>query len=234
VPDDPTKKQSLSATSRTSTQPTKKQTQPQEKECGNLLYLTNPASYTYDTKIGDSVLKEKVIIGGMVEYGLMSLLQTLNGREPDLTKLGVKQRALGDSYLDLASTVSRGDGAAAAETFDKKALFVMFANIKAHVSKEDAAKDFDVSMLENTKLICNAEVDTLEFAQSVSSTATQSMPEPVAAGAAAGAAASYGGALKSSRIKKYLTSRIKQYTLKRLNKSGHKSIYSRRSRKYQA
>ena len=239
IPKEPTKRQSIKS-SRPSTQATTKPTQPQEKECGNLLYLTNPASYTYDTKIGDSILKEKVVIGGMVEYGLMSLLQKLNGREPDLTKLLVKTRPAGETYLDLALPVSQGDGAAAAvNPLDKKALFVMFANIKAHVRKEDAAKDYDDSMLENIKLICNAEVDTLEFAQSVSSTAAQPMREPAGAGYGDGdgdgaGAGLNGGALKSSRIKKYLTSRMKQYTLKRLNKSGHKSIYSRRSRKYQA
>jgi hypothetical protein len=217
--------------------------------CDNLLYLgDNAARYTYNTKIGETLLTETVIMGGMFEYGLMSILQKLNGREPDLSKLQVKAGSSG-SYLDLASDTKKDEGAgaatAAAEPGATKAMFVMFANINAQVSQADAEREYNPSILENIKLICNDDADTLDFAQSVSSTsAGQVSNAPGAGSEAEGAAAAFGGAIKHyrdrdrdrdrDRAKKYLTSRRRKHTLKQLSISQPNSIYSRKSRKYKS
>ena len=195
----------------------------QHSPCDNLLYLNdNSARYTYDTRIGNITLKETVVMGGMFDYKLMGLLQKLNERTEDLRKLQFKNSKDGNyRYLDLGIT-------------PPKSMFVMFANMKAHVSKDDAKKDYnpnDNTLLENIKLICNAEADTLDFAQSVSSTAAE---RPAVAAAAAAEGGSRKGVIKPFRINKYLTSRMRKHTLKRLGKSRHHSIYSRRSKKYQS
>ena len=43
--------------------------------------------YTYDFEIGGTKLTEEVIMGGMKNYMLLSLLQRLNNRETNLDKL---------------------------------------------------------------------------------------------------------------------------------------------------
>jgi hypothetical protein len=221
--------------------------------CGNLLYLSDKvARYTYNTKIGETLLTETVIMGGMIDYGLMRILQKLNGREPDLSKLQVKA-GKSASYLDLASITKKDEGAGAAAAAAEaepgaakaeatKAMFVMFANIKAQVSKADADKVYNDNMLENIKLICNAEADTLDFAQSVSSTGAEIKPNAgvgtgdgmYTEGGAAAVLPRSGGAIKHYRVKKYLTSRRRKYTLKRLGMAQPNLIYSRRSRKYKS
>ena len=200
--------------------------QPDEKKfkcnttsCSNLLNDgVDVAKYQLAFKIGTKDLIEEVKMGGMQDYHLLKILQELRGiSNEQFDKFKTSQTQY--TYPDLAFTTK------------PNARFIMFANMKAHAKKEDVEKTLDKlqqdkELIENIKLICNAEIDTLEFAHSVASTTTGS-PISVAAFASAS-----GGAIKYSKAKKYLTSRMRKRTLKRLCKIKYNSIYSRMSKKY--
>lgn len=197
--------------------------------CSNLLDdKEDVAKYSFDFQMGERKLIEEVKMGGMKEYHLLKILQELRGIQNenfDILKTSTTSQSQ-YTYPDLGFTPR------------PNARFIMFANMKAHAKKEDVAKTLsanqsDNELIENIKLICNAEIDTLEFAHSVASTTTGN-PVSIVRGAAAVAALSSGGAIKyyNSRDKKYLTFRRRKHTLKRLGQIKQNSIYSRKSKKY--
>ena len=197
-------------------------------QCNNLLEYNaqNPeqvAKYTYDFVIGETRLTEEVIMGCMKDYILLSLLQSLNNRQTDLGTLEKKQ-IIQDStsnyyILDLDSYNPALP--------KSNSMFVMFANMRVYKDIGDKTKnssliDSNKTLKSNLQLICTAETDTLEFAQSISSTVVASLP--IVSG---GNLRRYSKPIRG----KYRKVRCNK-TLKKHAKSRMQSTYSRRSRKY--
>jgi hypothetical protein len=135
--------------------------------------LKQPKIYTVDTDIIDNnkqtiKLQERVNMGEMETYRLLSVLQDLAQSNPTLSALWDENK----KYLDIMKST---DG----NTSALGAIFVMFTNIKVFLDKETdyiTSKDNEKLKPELNKL-CTAEFDTLEFAESISS-ATRSKPPP--------------------------------------------------------
>jgi len=177
-------------------------------------------------------LKEKINIGQMKNYKLLSVLQDLAGESNLEDSLGYKEVKDKDNkvlyrYLDLLSKPKITDGV--------KSLFIMFTNLKIFRDNEKYDNpDLTVDSKTNFDLVCGAAKDTLDFAQSISST-TQGKTETKA----------HGGSLLSKIKKspkkfnmKELTKKHKkqnriQTVKKQLKTNNKKTLYSRHSKKYQ-
>ena len=169
----------------------------EENQCNDL--IDKPYTYITNTKITDTVnLDETINMGNMGKYRLLSILQSLANQNSNLDQLATKvykNKADANEYtLDLFTSKS---GTIFAPQTTKKSLFVMFTNIK--IFRDDSktfasdlinSKDDD-KLKPNLELLCAAEYDTLEFAQSISST-TQGAATAVASG---------GSKTKSNNIK---------------------------------
>jgi hypothetical protein len=201
-----------------------------ENTCVSL--LDEPRIYTVNTNIGNDVnLSENINIGNMKAYKLLSILQYLAGQTDDLDQLelleyvhdGVKKYTLDLFHTKPKTTPESIPEEAPKTTTHKSALFVMFTNIK--IFRDDSQNTdgtdnpdgtdniIDTSnphLQANLNLLCPAEFDTLQFAQSISST-TQ------------GAAGLGGGSLNRYN---YKTSKFHLNTLTRKQKNikTHKSI----------
>ena len=141
--------------------------------------LDNPIYYTKDTPITKEItLKEKINIGEMKKYKLLSILQKLANQNPDLEALKPTTTENDKNQIDLfKKSTTQAD-----EKTKEKSLFVMFSNIKIFTDKADNDnKDFANASAKNT--ICTAEFDTLEFAQSISSTTQGTTPATTTGGA---------------------------------------------------
>jgi len=130
--------------------------------------LDQKREFTKETTVFPGViLKEKINIGEMNQYRLLSILQNLAGEESDLNKLAIK-----NDILDLFKLKD----SAVVKTSTIKSLFIMFTNIKIFRDDKNLNDKFDIqdsitpTNISNYQLICGAEQDTLEFAQSISST----------------------------------------------------------------
>ena len=176
-------------------------------------------------------LKEKINIGQMKDYKLLSVLQDLAGETNLEGNLGYKNVRDKDNneyrYLDLLSKPKITGGV--------KSLFIMFTNLKIFRDNEKYDNpDLTVDSKTNFDLVCGAAKDTLDFAQSISST-TQGKTETKA----------HGGSLLSKIKKspkkfnmKELTKKHKkqnriQTVKKQLKTNNKKTLYSRHSKKYQ-
>ena len=166
------------------------------------------------TTTGQTIkLQEQINQGEMIKYELLSILQGLANNETDLTKIKTDTQEGSKKYtLDLFKTKaaeqkeggkhkSRISPSTSNETHSqspvpkdagqkppgKNSLFVMFANIK--IFRDDDTTDTlpidDTKLVNSLKLLCPAELDTLEFAQSISST-TQVTKQVTNTGAIAG------------------------------------------------
>ena len=199
-------------------------------KCNNL--ITNERNYSRSTKVGTTgtEINESINMGEMNKYRLLAILQSLANQNSDLDQLATKlykNKANANEYtLDLfkskpilgAPAAAAPAAAAAAAAKQKKSLFVMFTNIK--IFRDDSTKSTDKSDIEtdpankylktNLELLCAAEYDTLEFAQSISST-TQGAATAVASG---------GSKTKSNNIK--------YFSMNELNKKNNK-IKTRRN-----
>ena len=121
------------------------------------------------------------------------------------------------------------------------AIFVMFANIKAYIRDPTTYNltNIDDTLQKELPKLCTAEFDTLEFAESISSTTYNKNlgMTGVGAGTNLGAAAKSGGGMKklpyhnNKGIRYYLSTRHKS-TLKKSLASRQHSIYSIRSKKF--
>lgn len=144
------------------------------------------------------ILEETIDIGKMNEFKLLSILQHLAQQNHILNNLQIKsyKNSENNEYtLDLFKTQEgkskgvvitsgEGEGEGAGQKQNKeKGLFIMFTNIK--IFRDDSTlstgtDSFNISNSLNTNsnknlnnnlnLLCDAEYDTLEFAQSISST----------------------------------------------------------------
>jgi len=135
--------------------------------------LNNPKTYKYDTNIGDSKnpinIEETVNIGNMKTYGLLDILQDLAGNSISYNKTTQPISYNSQQYFTI--NLFEVDG-----TTKNSAVFIMFTNLKIFLDKE--SDKLDVGGLEDkTKgLICGAAYDTLEFAQSISSSTQNDLP----------------------------------------------------------
>ena len=209
------------------------------------------------------ILKEKINIGEMNQYRLLSILQNLAGEESDLANL-----AINNGILDLFKLK-----VPVVKTPTIKSLFIMFTNIKIFRDDKKLNDKFDEmesitdTNRSNYQLICGAEQDTLEFAQSISST-TQTVNLQNAQAQAAVAAASSSGSVataaapakkrpgtgtrpttggfytsnskhspKKFNMKELTKKHKKQNRIstikKQLKTNNKKTLFSRRSKKYQ-
>jgi hypothetical protein len=135
--------------------------------------LKQPKIYTVDTQIIDKTqtsitLQERVNMGQMETYRLLSVLQDLAQSNPTLSALWDDNK----KYLDIMTST-------AGKTSALGAIFVMFTNIKVFLDKAtDEITDKANTLLQaELNKLCTAEFDTLEFAESISS-ATRSKPPP--------------------------------------------------------
>jgi len=143
--------------------------------------LTNKRIYNTKTKVGsgDTYINERINMGNMNDYRLLSILQYLAQQEYDLNNLAsktYKNKNVDESTLDLfhRKTIS---ASSPTETKQQKSSFVMFTNIKIFRDDSSKANGTDKvnektnnDLVKNLNLLCPAEYDTLEFAQSISST----------------------------------------------------------------
>jgi hypothetical protein len=217
-------------------------------ECKNL--LDNPRSYSVETNIGKGIsLYESINLGQMKEFKLLPILQDLAKQESKLDNLQLLKynnpKTNSEEYtLDLFHSKKEQTGG---NTASKNALFVMFTNVKIFRDDSNKADGTDkltteeqdeskkTKLVSNLNLLCPAEFDTLEFAQSISST-TQNVSKPAK-----------GGSLNRHNYKtnkfnmKALTQKQraikthKSTTLKKRKRNPNqraKTLFARRSKKY--
>ena len=194
-------------------------------------------SMKYGTKDKPIKIEEKVNLGQFKKFQLLSMLQDLAGNQSDLSSLDEVTTEKG-AYPNLMTPLGQGAGV---NKFG--AIFVMFANIKAYI-RDPATYELtneDDALKKELPKLCTAEFDTLEFAESISSTTYNkknlaTLDVGVGAGAGAAAAKNGGGMHKVKyRNKKgnmYYLSTKHRSTLKKSLASKQHSIYSRRSKKY--
>ena len=120
--------------------------------------LTPTPTPTTPTSI---TLEERVNCGNMSDYKLLSILQKLKNEKADLTEYTKNDI----TKLNLQSST----------TTKSPALFIMLAHIKCFSGDDETLNKLPIvtqnQQLTNTlQKICTAEYDTLEFAQSISST----------------------------------------------------------------
>ena len=154
--------------------------------CSNLL-ATKGREYQKSTKIGSTgiSINETINMGSMEDFRLLSILQKLSNQQDNLSTLKTltyktTDKVPKDEYsLDLFSNKPLGS-----TQTQQKSSFVMFTNIKifrddSNKSKSEATdnikldepdKTMKSKLTTNLDLLCNAESDTLDFAQSISST----------------------------------------------------------------
>ena len=194
----------------------------------------------YGTKDNQIIIDEKVNQGQFQNFELLSMLQNLAGNQSDLSLLNEVQIDNG-VYPNLMTPLEIDAGAAASSSSQNKfgAIFVMFANIKAYIRdpKTYELNDRNDALKKELPKLCTAEFDTLEFAESISSTTYNKNVVKVVNAANAANAVNAGGGMKKvqNRNKKgniyYLLTKNKS-TLKKFFASRQHSIYSRRSKKY--
>ena len=129
--------------------------------------INQPKYYRFNVKITDTVsLDETVNIGNMNQYKLLTVLQDLAG-SVDTNSL-LEKVSVGDKYtLDLLKPKAGNT---------KISIFIMMTNLK--IFRDDTTDNIEISSLatspEDVKnkisQVCIAEYDTLDFAQSISST----------------------------------------------------------------
>jgi hypothetical protein len=205
----------------------------------NYTILDNEITYTKPTTIGKDKLDqnitmdEKINIGEMKKYKLLSILQNLANQNPELDNLIESKKNMINLFQSPQNKIQ------------EKSLFVMFTNIKIFTDKKNTNGDeinntkfidLDASIKEN---LCTAEFDTLEFADSISST-TQGKTKPIM---------TKGGSLNRYNYKtsKFNLKTFTQYnrnrnnktykaiTLKKRKDNNHirgKTLFVRRSKKY--
>jgi len=133
-------------------------------------------------------IDENVNMGQMEEYRLLSILQDLAKQKTNLNQLSHDT----DNILNLNQSSDGNESGS-------NALFVMFTNLKIF-RDDDIDKSSPTDKKPELKTICNAEEDTLKFADSISSS-TQGKTETKA----------HGGSLLS-KIKKIQYERINKET----------------------
>ena len=144
--------------------------------------ITKPKIYKVETPIKASsssapiLMQERVNMGELETYKLLSILQKLSNNTSDLKQLkfvsDTKQSTTGNTgYLDLLKT-DAGQSALGA-------IFVMFTNVKVFLERttDKSTNLQDTQLQQELGKLCTAEYDTLEFAQSISS-ATVSTQKP--------------------------------------------------------
>jgi hypothetical protein len=129
--------------------------------------IQQPKYYKFSVKITDTVqLDETVNIGNMYQYKLLTVLQDLAG-SIDTTLLQQKI-SVGTNYTLNLLTPKPGN--------QKISIFIMMTNLK--IFRDDTTDDVEINNLESSaediknkiSQVCIAEYDTLDFAQSISST----------------------------------------------------------------
>ncbi len=161
--------------------------------------LVSPAEVVDGKQLEALYIDEKINMGKMQDFRLLPILQNLANQNYNLSELKTKKYD-NENTLDLFNSI---EGATfVSDPNKKKSLFVMFTNIKIFRDTKPAegTKHFDsltaADMQTNPDFttivdgLCTAELDTLEFAQSISSTtqtggqttartATRRPPQPV-------------------------------------------------------
>ncbi len=151
-----------------------------ENTCDKL--VKNEKIYFKKTPVTPTLeINERINMGQMEEYRLLSILQNLANQNPILENLETKKLSNGTFTLDLFKSKT-GKEPTDRDPNAKKSLFVMFTNIKIFRdttlkvpkgSSEDFDSKIDYEAFGVNKPIadglCTAELDTLEFAQSISS-----------------------------------------------------------------
>ncbi len=174
----------------------------------------------YGTKSEPIVIEEKVNLGEFQKYQLLSMLQDLAGNQNNLKALdsittdkGLYPNLMISPDPDKSSVKKIG------------AIFVMFTNIKAFIKNPDTylLDNKDVKLRTELPKLCTAQFDTLEFAESISSTTLLKKPAEIS---------NKGGARKAiKRNKRYLSTKHKSTLRKSLISRNH-SIYSRKTKKF--
>ena len=175
---------------------------------------TTPTTLTFTNKeqIQKTItLNERVNFGNMSDYKLLSILQKLSNAS---TKLG-------DYINETTSTFNLQKNTAnpVQDTNKSQALFIMLAHIKCFSGDSNNKlneKDINDQQLDNTlQKICTAEYDTLEFAQSISST---SQGAPIVAAQFA----FVGGSITNSNSQHKTKKNIKKFDFNTLYKTQNK------------
>lgn len=197
----------------------------------------------YGTKVKPITIEEKVNLGQFEKFKLLSMLQDLAGNQSNLSSLRTVPVSTDKGerfYPDLMTPLRSDAGAAAAAPAQNKfgAIFVMFANIKAYIRDPTTYNltNVDDPLQKELPKLCTAEFDTLEFAESISSTTYNKNLGMTGVG---GAAAKHGGGgnkqnllyRNNKDIRYYLSTRHKS-TLKKSFASRQHSVYSRKSKKF--
>ena len=184
--------------------------------------LDKPRIYTKSTKliINDKStisLEERVNFGEMSKYRLLSILQKLKNGDTNLKSYVDKTKE--PHILNLQKNTTQSN-----------TLFIMLAHIKCYSGDVKQLNDLDIKDhelnpdLANTlNKICTAEFDTLEFAQSISST-TQGIPIPMkAAGATKG-----GSMFTKNKLNKLNKLNNSKFTKESQHKFDFSSLYKKK------
>ena len=197
--------------------------------------ILKPKTYTVKTQIADGqFMNERVNMGQMNDFRLLSILQYLAKRETNIQKLPLKltgnpnpnPKSINEKIIDLAN----------GSTSDEQgATFVMFTNIK--IFRGDIDEITDPSNNSKIKGICVAERDTFNFAQDISSS-TQTQKKVVKVGGSRyneyikhinAATHKFNMADLFKHRKKPKTHR--NFSLKKNNKSRNKNLFSSKTKK---
>jgi YegS/Rv2252/BmrU family lipid kinase len=122
--------------------------------------VSGSMTYSYKTNITNDIkLTEVVDYGYMKDYGLVEILEELSSnRKIDLNDVKSNDTESIDYYSKTSSKVANVKRLKLSSDAENKCIFVMLTNIKGETDTADKS------------LLCDAAYDTLEFAQSISST----------------------------------------------------------------
>jgi len=203
---------------------------------GNCDLILKPKTYTVETQIANGqFMNERVNMGQMNDFRLLSILQYLAKRETNIQILPLKltgnpnPKSINEKTIDLAN----------GSTSDEQgATFVMFTNIKIFRGDIDDITDItDPSNTSKIKGICVAERDTFNFAQDISSS-TQTQKKVVKVGGSRyneyikhinASTHKFNMADLFKHRKKPKTHR--NFSLKKNNKSRNKKLFSSKTKK---
>jgi len=154
----------------------------------------------------------------MSKYRLLSILQKLKNDDTDLTSYADKKKKI----LNLQKNETQTN-----------TLFIMLAHIKCYSGDVKKLNDLDIKdhdpELANTlQKICTAEFDTLEFAQSISSTTQGILMK--AAGAEAAAETKGGSMFTKNKLNKLNKLHNSKFTKQSQQKFDFSSLYKKKHR----
>ena len=223
-----------------------------ETECNNL--KNDKKIYNVETVVDIDenkkpiTISETVDMGMMNNYRLLAILQDLANQNSDINSLKIKQLITGTNTT-YTLELSEPKAGKANDNITMFSTIVHIKDLLDNDSTDMVTYNPGMALDEKIKIICTAELDSLEFAESISSTTQGKLREEnmllADEEAKLRAASLYGGSRKSYKSpKKFsmkeLTKKNKMQkknritTIKKQVKTNNKkTLFARRSKKYQ-